>query len=67
MDKHELAAVLARYPELAECLADYPAETLAWAIRVVEAENTPTVVPMLPPDAPAWERAYWERRKSRLS
>jgi len=63
VDKHELAAVLARYPELAKCLADYPAETLAWAIRAVEAENTPTVVPVLPTDAPGWEKAFWARRE----
>jgi hypothetical protein len=55
-------SVLARYPQVAAGLPDHADEVRLWAARIVEAENTPTVVPVLPPEAPAWERNYWARR-----
>ena len=67
MDPSEFLRLLARYPELRRCLADQPAETLAWAERILVEENTPIVPPDLPTDAPPWERAYRARRAAKGS
>jgi hypothetical protein len=61
----EFLAVLHRYPFLQDGLPDHRDEVLRLAERLIVAENTPTVAPDLPADAPAWERRYWARRHAR--
>jgi hypothetical protein len=65
MDEAELLAVVERYPFVKDGLLDHRDEVLRIAKRILVMENTPTVIPDLPVDAPAWERAYWRRRAGR--
>ena len=62
MKPSEFLDVLERHPFLREGLADHRDEVLRLAERILVAERTPIVPPDLPPDAPSWERAYWDRR-----
>jgi hypothetical protein len=54
--------VVARYPELLAGLPGHAAEVARIASRIAELEANPSVPLDLPPDAPVWERDYWERR-----
>lgn len=64
MNADELQAVCVRYPVLGEWFLENPVETLRIIERVLVLEAAdPLERPVLPLDAPDWERAYWERRQ----
>ncbi len=62
LDRDELGEVLARYPELRAGLPDHADEVVRIASRILQLEASPPTRPALPPDAPAWEIAYWARK-----
>jgi hypothetical protein len=62
----QLRQVLAHHhPELAAGLAEHADEVTRICGRIVEMETTPRRPPVLPADAPQWERDYWRRRAER--
>jgi hypothetical protein len=66
MSGDEFRAVLARYPELMAGLPKHLDEVVRIAARSLELENNPPRrPPVLPPDAPEWERDFWRRRAER--
>ncbi len=62
LDRDELGEVLARYPELRAGLPDHADEVVRIASRILQLEASPPTRPALPPDAPNWEKNYWDRR-----
>jgi hypothetical protein len=64
MGDRDLLDVLERYPELQAGLTEHADEVARIAARILELEANPPVPPVLPPDAPAWERDFWSRRLS---
>lgn len=65
MDNDEFWAVLERYPQFKAGLPHDLDEVLRISERIVRMENEPDLVPVLPADAPEWEKAYWARRAAR--
>ncbi len=67
MTAEELASVLARYPELRAGLPKHAPEVARIASRILTLEANPPTAPDLPDSAPAWERAYWQKRREAAS
>jgi hypothetical protein len=65
-DAGAVRGVLARYPELAAGLPEHADEVVRLAGRILVLEANPSRPPILPADAPAWERAYWRNLRVEL-
>ncbi len=63
MTREELLSAFERHPILAGWFAKNPTATYGLVEDVLAREAAgPPTPPLLPADAPEWERAYWERR-----